>query len=176
MWVIVNGAHPVCLQEALIDDPAQAVASQYFHTVRRQGAGARQAADDFAAAFAELERHSTRPWLSDEVKNRFRAAWEGPERLDAMFNWYRSSPIAVPVPGEPPPAAPLYGAPANVFHVAAPHLLVWGLDDTALLPSSRARLADFCDDLEVREVPGADHWIVHTHPAIVAGHVREFVR
>lgn len=173
--VIVNGAHPVCLQEALIDDPAQVAASEYFHTVRRDGAGERAAADDFRESFAGLERHSRHPWITDEVKQRFREAWQGPERLDAMFNWYRSSPIVVPVAGEPPPEAPLYGAPADAFRVTVPHLLVWGLDDSALLPGARKRLPEFCDELTVREVPGADHWILHTHAEQVAGFVREFL-
>ncbi|MGA7434191.1 MAG: alpha/beta hydrolase [Solirubrobacterales bacterium] len=166
--VIVNGAHPVCLQEALIDDPEQAAASEYFHTVREPDAGAKAAADDFRSSFENIEQHSARPWLTDDLRARYRDAWEGPERLDAMFNWYRSSPIVVPVIGRELPEAPLYGATSQNFRVPMPHLLVWGLDDKALLPESRTRLPEFCDDLTVREVEGADHWILHTHPEVAA--------
>lgn len=38
-FIIANGAHPICLQEALIDNPLQAEASQYFHTVREKMQG-----------------------------------------------------------------------------------------------------------------------------------------
>ena len=55
------------------------------------------------------------------------------------------------------------------------HWRVMSFDDTALLASSRARLAEFCDGLTVREVAGADHWILHTHPRTVAEHMRAFL-
>ena len=42
-----------------------------------------------------------------------------------------------------------------------PHLVIWGMDDRALLPVTRATLPDYCDDLTVREIAGADHWVVH---------------
>ncbi len=47
------------------------------------------------------------------------------------------------------------------LRVRMPHLVIWGMDDRALLPVSRATLADYCDDLSVREIEGADHWVVH---------------
>lgn len=172
-FIVVNGAHPVCLQEALLDNPAQASASQYFHTVRAPGAGVGAAADDFRPMFDFLQRHSSHQWLTETTKTRFREAWEGPERLEAMFNWYRSSPIVVPVPGATLPQAPLYGASNEAFRVPMPHTLIWGLADTTLLPDVRHRLPEFCDRLAVIEVPGADHWILHTHPTEVARHLRQ---
>jgi hypothetical protein len=45
----------------------------------------------------------------------------------------------------------------------------------ALLPVSRATLAAFCDDLIVREIAGADHWIVHQRREDVIDLVRNFL-
>jgi hypothetical protein len=49
------------------------------------------------------------------------------------------------------------------------------MDDRALPPSARATLADYCDDLTVREIAGADHWVVHQRRDEVIGHVRAFL-
>jgi epoxide hydrolase 4 len=59
--------------------------------------------------------------------------------------------------------------------VRMPHLVIWGMDDRALLPVARATLSDYCDDLTVREVPGADHWVVHQRTADVISHLRAFL-
>ncbi|MFK8009911.1 MAG: alpha/beta fold hydrolase [Saprospiraceae bacterium] len=174
-FIIVNGAHPICLQEALIDDPAQAEASQYFHTLREDGAGIKSAANDFKIAFEIIIGDHTANWMTEEIKQRFRHAWDGAERLQAMFNWYKSSPIIVPVIGQPLPEAPLYGASRDNFRVTVPHLLIWGKNDTALLSEVRKSIAEFCDDLIIKEVENADHWILHTHAELVANSIRNFL-
>jgi pimeloyl-ACP methyl ester carboxylesterase len=61
------------------------------------------------------------------------------------------------------------------LRVRMPHLVIWGMDDPALLPVSRATLPDYCDDLTVREVAGADHWVVHQRTDAVIGHLRDFL-
>ncbi|MEM7514425.1 MAG: alpha/beta hydrolase, partial [Bacteroidota bacterium] len=174
-FIIANGVHPICLQEALIDNPLQAEASQYFHTVREENAGEVSATDDFALSFEGMRQHSIESWMTEEVKDRFRKAWGNAERLQAMFNWYKSSPIVVPYLGQPLPEAPLYGATRENFRVSVPHLLIWGMNDTALLPDVKKSIHEFCDDLTVKEVPDADHWILHTHAEVVAGYMREFM-
>ncbi len=173
--IIANGAHPICLQEALIDNPLQAQASQYFHTVREKNAGVESAANDFQKSFEGMSQHSTMSWMNEETKDRFRKAWRNAERLQAMFNWYKSSPIVVPEIGEPLPIAPLYGASRENFRVTIPHLLIWGLNDTAILSDVKNKLNEFCDNLTTKEVPDADHWILHTHPEIVANNITQFI-
>ncbi len=174
-FIIANGAHPICLQEALLDNPLQAEASQYFHTVGEEHAGVDAVANDFHMVFDSMSQHSTTSWMTKEIKDRFRQAWGNTERLQATFNWYKSSPIVVPEIGKALPHAPLYGASRDNFRVTVPHLLIWGLNDTALLPDVKKPLHEFCDDLTVREVPDADHWILHTHPKIVARYIMEFL-
>ena len=59
--------------------------------------------------------------------------------------------------------------------VRVPHLLIWGMGDTALLPESHDGLEEFCGELEIHEFPDADHWIVHQKPAEVASLIRDFI-
>jgi len=57
-----------------------------------------------------------------------------------------------------------------------PHLLIWGTEDTALLPVSWARLPEYCDEIVVREIGGADHWLVHQKTEEVTRLIGAFLR
>ena len=173
--IIANGVHPASFQQALIDDPAQAAASGYFHILRRDDAGPMMAADDFKRTFGMFERFSLTPWLTEELRKRYRKAWSDSKRLSAMLNWYNSSPIVVPLEGKHEEDVPLYNVAPDKLRISMPHLLFWGMGDTALLPICHQRLAEFCDQLETVEVNDADHWILHTHGKLVADGIRKFV-
>lgn len=92
-----------------------------------------------------------------------------------MLNWYRATPIVVPQPGEVVDMAAVPNLDPAQLRVRMPHLVIWGMDDQALLPVTRAALADYCDDLSVREIGGADHWIVHQKTAAVTSLIRDFL-
>ena len=50
------------------------------------------------------------------------------------------------------------------------------MDDRALLPVIARHAADYCDDLTVREIAGADHWVVHQKTDEVIGLIVDFLR
>jgi pimeloyl-ACP methyl ester carboxylesterase len=174
--IIANGVHPVCFQEALIDDPAQRQASQYFHILAADDGPKRMAENGFGRTFSMFEKFSSSPWLTDELKEEYKTAWGQPGRLKAMLHWYGSSPMIVPRPGESVANPPLYSAPVNKFAVAMPHLLIWGQRDQALLSSATARLGEFAPDLERIDLPEADHWLLHTHGGEIASRIRDFLK
>ena len=173
--IIANGAHPACYQEAILDSSAQTEASSYFHRIKPVGSGEWAAANNFQNMLDFLDHHSSSDWLTEPIRQRYRAAWQSAERLDAMFDWYRAAPIVVPKAGETITEAPLYSVPATKLRVTVPHLLIWGMKDTTLLPETRARLPEFCDDLTLKEIPEADHWVLHTHPEQVVGYMSGFL-
>jgi pimeloyl-ACP methyl ester carboxylesterase len=59
--------------------------------------------------------------------------------------------------------------------VRMPHLLIWGMDDQALLPVSWATLPDHGDDLAIGKIAGADHWLVHQKTDEVTGLIDDFL-
>jgi len=173
--VVVNGVHPGPFQKALIEDEAQRQASSYMHYLRDARAEERLSADNFEKLLGMLSRFGPQPWLTPGKQAGYLEAWSPPGALTGMLNWYRASPLSVPHPGETvDPAKVLKLDPAQL-RVRMPHLLIWGMDDRALLPVSRATLADWCDDLTVREIDGADHWIVHQRTAEVVDAIRRFL-
>ncbi|MEM7215207.1 MAG: alpha/beta fold hydrolase [Pseudomonadota bacterium] len=173
--IIANGVHPACFQQALIDYPAQAASSSYFHVLRSEAAGNIMAEDNFRRTFSMFEKFSLTPWLTEEMKRRYRTAWQDQTRIQAMLHWYNSSPILVPKEGEVISEAPLYNVPTDTFRIAMPHLLIWGNGDQALLPACHENLEDYCDDLKRVEVEDADHWILHTHGSLVANEIRNLL-
>ena len=62
------------------------------------------------------------------------------------------------------------------LRVRMPHLLIWGMQDQALLPLSWATLPDYCDDLAIRKIAGADHWLVHQKTTEVIRLIDDFLR
>jgi pimeloyl-ACP methyl ester carboxylesterase len=174
--VVINGVHPGPFQKALIEDEAQRQASAYMHYLRDPRAEERLSANHFAKLLSMISHFGPQPWLTPERQARYIEAWSPPGALTGMLNWYRASPLIVPQPGEPvDPAKVLKLDPAQL-RVRMPHLLIWGMDDRALLPVSRATLADWCDDLTVREIVGADHWVVHQRTGEVIDLIRDFLR
>lgn len=173
---VINGVHPGPFQRALIEDEAQRKASGYIHYLRDPGAEERLSANGFEKLMGMLAGFG-RPqlWLTPEKRAAYVEAWSAPGALTGMLNWYRASPILVPRPGEAvDPAAVMRLDPAQL-RIRMPHLVIWGMDDPALLPVSRATLADYCDELTVREIAGADHWVVHQKPEEVVGHLKAFL-
>ncbi|HZT49038.1 MAG TPA: alpha/beta fold hydrolase [Hyphomicrobiaceae bacterium] len=173
---VINGVHPGPFQRALIEDEAQRRASAYMHALRASSAEARLSANDFEKLMGMMERFGPQPWLTAEKRAGYLEAWRQPGALTAMLNWYRASPLLVPREGEAVDTSRVMKLDPAQLRVRMPHLVIWGMDDRALLPVSRAALGAYCDDLRVRQIDGADHWVVHQRTEEVIGLLGEFLR
>lgn len=163
--VILNGVHPAPFQRALATGRAQTRASQYMHFLRRDDAEQRLSADNFAKLRALFAEDMDMSWMTPELLEDYVAEWSRPGRLTGMLNWYRATPLIIPAPGERADVPPM---PTEKFRVRMPHLLIWGLGDTALLPIATKGLETYCDALTRVEIEDADHWIIHQRPDEVA--------
>jgi pimeloyl-ACP methyl ester carboxylesterase len=173
---VVNGVHPGPFQRALLEDEQQRKASAYIQYLRDPRAEERLSANNFEKLLGMLSRFGPQPWLTPAKQAGYLEAWSLPGALTGMLNWYRASPLVVPPPGERvDPSRVMKLNPAQLT-VRMPHLVIWGMEDRALLPVSRATLADYCDDLTVREISGADHWVIHQCTREVIDQLRDFLR
>jgi pimeloyl-ACP methyl ester carboxylesterase len=172
---VINGVHPGPFQRALIEDEAQRKASGYMHYLRDPKAEERLSANNFEKLMGMLSRFGPQPWLTSEKRAGYLEAWSQPGALTGLLNWYRASPLVVPHPGEQVDAATVMKLDPTQLRIRMPHLVIWGMNDRALLPVSRATLPEYCDDLTVREIADADHWVVHQKTGEVVGHLREFL-
>jgi pimeloyl-ACP methyl ester carboxylesterase len=174
--VVLNGVHPGPFQRALLQDAAQRAASAYIHDLRDVSAEARLSANRFEKLLALLRRFGGKAWLTPAKQAGYLEAWSVPGALTGMLNWYRATPLLVPKVGETVDVGALARLDPATLRVRMPHLLIWGLEDTALLPVSWARLPHYCDDLVVREIGDADHWLVHQKTAEVTRLIGAFLR
>ncbi len=163
--IIANGVHPVPFQRALASGGAQAVASQYILELRKTGSEAALMADEFAGLRALFSANMDLDWLSGDRLAQYQTEWSRPGRLCGMVNWYRASPLRVATPGN---GIPVPDLPLERLRVPQPHLLVWGANDTALLPEATEGLEEFAPRLTRVEIEGCDHWLHHQKPQELA--------
>lgn len=172
--VIINSPHPGTFARDLQGDPAQQAASAYMNFLARPDAEALLSEDDFRRMWTFFDRMKAGPdgfgWLTDAVKDQYREVWRA--GLTGACNLYRVTPLKPAMPGQ---TAQIPALPRERLTVAAPTLVLWALDDAALLPGLLEGLEAYVPRLEVRKVPGATHWIVHEQPKLVAGEIKAFL-
>ncbi len=171
--VIVNAPHPLVFQKSLIDDPAQRAASQYITAFRSPGIEAHIADMGVETFFDTSFAKHADPALMAEEKSRYVADWSRPGAMTAMLNWYRASAISVPAMDEDAAMPAFVTAPFPP--VQPPTLVIWGMQDKALLPVQLDGLADHVPELTVTEIEDAGHFVPWEKPEAVNAAMRDWL-
>ncbi len=156
--IIANAPHPDVFARELAENPDQQSASSYVNLLTADNAEDSLSANDFG-----LLGYMMGDALSDEELPVYKEAWGQPGALTAMLNWYRANFDGLTL---------LVAEQPTVVEV--PTKVLWGMQDTALLPGNLVGLDDYVTDLQVEEFPDASHWILHEQPDEVAASVRAF--
>jgi pimeloyl-ACP methyl ester carboxylesterase len=154
---IVNAPHPVVFQKSLIESPEQRAASQYITAFRTPGFEKAVEAMGYNAFFQKtFSRHIDPSLISQAEKQQYLADWSQPGAFSAMLNWYRGSRVVVPPPGA---TAPLPDWLLKAFpKIKVPTLVVWGMNDAALLPLQLEGLGELVEDLTIVRLPDVGHF------------------
>jgi pimeloyl-ACP methyl ester carboxylesterase len=172
--VIVNAPHPLVFQKSLIEDEAQREASQYINFFRMPGAEAAIVGMGLETFLDKVMlSHSDATKLPAEERQRYLEDWKQPGVLTTMLNWYRASKLEVPTPGEEAKAPLWTHVPFPKLQM--PTLVVWGLNDVALLPVQLEGLHELVEDLRLVTSPTAGHFITWEEPGIVTAAIRDFL-
>lgn len=173
--VIINSPHPGTFLRELKSSAAQQANSAYMNFLIRPDAEILLTQDDYRRLWEFLGNTktgaSTPTWLTNEVKDQYRAAWSG--GLTGGCNLYRASPLRPPREGDP--AAAAIELPLAMLTVSLPTLVIWALDDIALPPALIDGLDAYVDQLTLKTVPGASHWVVHEQPALIAELIQAYL-
>ena len=172
LLIIINAVHPGAFQRELAKNPAQGAASQYIHEIRAAGSEERYAANNYALLWRSLEKTAAAGHLSADDHAAFVKAWSEPGAVTGMFNWYRAMRFDPPKPGAAP-ASELYNDDALMVRV--PTLVIWGLQDTSLLPGCADGLERWVPQVEVQRVENGSHWIVYEQPALISKSIRDWL-
>ena len=172
--VIVNSPHPATFLRELRHNPAQQAASAYMNFLCRPDAEALLSENDFARLWPFFTNMGAADparegggWLTDDVRDRYRAVWA--MGLRGGCNYYRASPLRPPLSADDAVMKIEFAPTAVTSHV--PTLVIWAEDDIALPVALLDGLEAYVPDLRIVRVPGATHWIVHERPAFVAAEI-----
>lgn len=168
---IINSPHPGTFLRALQESPRQQQASAYMNLLVRPDAEQLLREDDYRRLFGFFTSWGGAPWLTEDLKRRYRAVWDA--SLTGGLNYYRASPLRPPHPDDP--GAGGLTLPREMLEVHVPTLVLWAMEDAALLPELVDGLEHYVPDLRVEKVPGASHWIVHEQPRFVAQRLAAFL-
>lgn len=172
--IIANAPHPFIFQKTLIEDLNQRAASQYIRVFRDDDLERRISENGIDWFFEHsFMRHLTMEDVGPEDRALYIDEWSQPGALTAMFNWYRASPMAVPAMDERPPRSPFLDAPFPKLEM--PVLIVWGLEDNALLPCQLEGLGPLIDDLTIVRIEGAGHFVPWEAPDPVTHAIRDWL-
>ena len=171
---IVNAPHPIVFQKSLIEDSEQRAASQYISAFRSRMFEKAAEAMGYEALFEKsFSRHVDLALIPEAERRQYIAEWSQPGGLTAMLNWYRASKVKVPPPGVtlPLPQWVLSAFPT----VKIPTLVIWGMQDKALLPVQLEGLDRLVDHLEIVRIPDAGHFAPWEAPDEVVAALRPFL-
>ena len=129
----------------------------------------RYAADDYALLWRSLAKTAEAGHLTQGDRAEFVKAWSRPGALTGMFNWYRAMRLDPPKEGAAP-ATELYNDDALMVRV--PTLVIWGMQDTSLLPGCVEGLERWVPQVDVRCVADGSHWIVYEKPQLISETIR----
>ena len=175
---IINSPHPGTFLRDLKTSPAQQAASAYMNFLIRPDAEQLLAEGDFKRLWAFFTAMGPAPWLTEAVRQRYRHVWQGDGSspgagLRGGCNYYRASPLRPPRPDDA--AAAAIELPDNMLRIDLPTLVLWAMNDTALLPQLVQGLEHWVPRLRLERIAGATHWLVHEQPERVVQQLRQFV-
>ena len=170
--IICNAPHPLIFQRTLIDDLSQRKASQYILAFR----------DTIEARIKEngLEwffehsfmRHLQASNVSAEDRAAYLDEWSQPGAIHSMLNWYRATPMHVPGMDEVPPRPAFLDSPFPVLNM--PVLIIWGINDPALLSCQLEGLDTLVSDLTIVRID-CGHFTPWEAPEAVNVAMRNFL-
>jgi pimeloyl-ACP methyl ester carboxylesterase len=172
---IINAPHPVIFQKSLIEDADQRAASQYISAFRSKMFEKGVESMGYEALFEKsFSKHVDLGLIPPEERAQYIADWSEPGGMTAMLNWYRGSKVMVPPPGV---TLPLPDWVTGAFpKVEVPTLVIWGMQDKALLPIQLEGLDRLVDDLQIVRIPDAGHFVPWEKPEAVARALKPFLR
>ena len=172
--IIINSPHPGTFLRDLKGNTAQIAASAYMNYFCEPQAAQALSANQFEVLFGFIEKGLTPTWLTPQVKEQYRQAWAN--GIQGGLNYYCASPLK-PDPSGLPHTGDLAKLVLHdeMFRISIPTLLIWGMQDVALLDSLNVGLDAYIPQLKYVPIENGSHWVVHEHPEVVQREIASFL-
>ncbi|THE64981.1 alpha/beta hydrolase [Salinadaptatus halalkaliphilus] len=149
---VVNAPHPTAFRRQLLSNPEQIRRSWYAYVFQLPWLPERVCRhDDYRVLERTLRSTSAPGTYTDTAVAHYRRTWSQDGALTGMCNWYRASAR--------------YPPDLSRDRVAPPTLVIWGEDDSALVPALAVDSYDFCADARLELLPETSHWVPRERPA-----------
>jgi pimeloyl-ACP methyl ester carboxylesterase len=166
--VLCNMPHWATFVRELRSNEAQQHASTYMTLFRTPGFESTLGSNIESGLTATV----LGPDASEEDKQAYGRAWS--HGLAGGLNYYRAASLGPPTDDRPDVIDPsLLGVIDTKVDV--PTLIVWGMQDTALLPGCLDGIEDWVPNLRLVRVEDASHWIVREKSDLVTSEIRKFL-
>lgn len=171
--IIANAPHPYIFQRLLINDPVQRAASQYVRAFRDPANDDLVREQGITGLLLKAVKWGRSEAMEPEERAALLADWEDRDACFGMLNWYRASPLVVPLMDE---AAELPAFAVDDFpKVTIPTLIVWAMDDLALPASNLDGIDQLVTDLTLVPVRNCGHFVIWEKPEAVNAAMEQFL-
>ncbi|KUO57878.1 MAG: alpha/beta hydrolase [Sphingomonadales bacterium BRH_c3] len=172
--VIANAPHPAVFQRLLYTNRQQREASQYIRDFRDTANDQLVREHGLTGLLLKSVKWDRPSAMEPEERSALLEDWKNTEAAFGMLNYYRASPIDVPLM-DAPFAVPEGYTPPALPNLTIPTLVIWALDDLALPPENLEGLEDVIDPLTVVEVPDCGHFVPWEAPDKVNAAMEDFL-
>lgn len=174
--IIINAPHAAIFARELLNNPDQQKASQYMLTFRSPQAETILSENNYGWLTNALFKWGSKWKMTAEIRQKYIEAWSQPGALTGALNYYRASPLYPPASEKDKEGIKkIMDLPREMFTIRVPTLVIWGELDQALLVGNLDGLEQYVDDLTIKRIPDATHWIIHEQPEVVNSLIREFI-
>jgi len=174
--IIINAPHAAIFARELLKNPDQQKASQYMLTFRSPEAEAILSENNYEWLTNALFKWGSKWEMTEALRQKYIEAWSQPGALTGSLNYYRASFLYPPTSEEDKQdIKKIMDLPREMYKVKIPTLVIWGELDQALLLGNLDGLELYVDDLTIKRIPDATHWIVNEQPEVVNSLIREFI-
>lgn len=169
--VIANAPHPNVMDREWKTNPEQASASFYVPIIQGPDGEQFLSENNYAALrkFMGLDVLRDTGKISAEEYDAMMAVIAREGTIRAWCNYYRATPTRGLNRSEET------GKKLQPLMIKAPTLVIWGMDDHALLPGLINGLEEYVPDVTIRRVPGGTHQVVLEEPELVSSYIKEFL-
>jgi len=172
--IIANAPHPSIFQKLLYTHPGQRAASQYIRGFRDPANDALVKEHGLTGLLLKEVKWDRPSAMEPEEREALLIDWQNRDAAFAMLNYYRASPIDVPLMDAPFEVPAGYTPPA-LPKLTIPTLVIWALDDLALPPENLDGLEDIIDPLTIVRVPDCGHFVPWEAPEAVNAAMEAFL-
>lgn len=164
--VVINAPHPAIMKRELLHNSKQRRASSYILFLRLPGAAKLLSASKFKLLRPILDRGLRQGYFDENDVEEYLKAWSQPGAMRGSVSYYKAIDMTS-----------AFGKDGEIDErrIMVPTLVIWGEGDRYLLPGNLDGLEAYVENLTIRRIPDASHWIVHEKPELVNDLIRDFI-